>query len=156
MTKYESLLDDAEKENVEVVETSHFSGTQIKGLYVNNHIALNTDMKTDREKICVLAEELGHHYTAVGDILNQSSVENRKQELRGRILAYNRLIGLRGIISAYHRHCQNISESAEYLGVTEEFLQETLTYYKSKYGTHTQVDNYVIFFEPSLGVFEMV
>lgn len=45
LTKYESLLDDAEKENVEVVETSHFSGTQIKGLYVNNHIALNTDMK---------------------------------------------------------------------------------------------------------------
>ena len=35
MTKYELLLDDAEKEKIEVSETSYFSGTQIKGLYLN-------------------------------------------------------------------------------------------------------------------------
>lgn len=149
---YEELLIEAERNNLTVKEKPlPISKGRIKG----SHIAIRKNMP-ETEKKCVLAEELGHHYTAVGDILNQSRVENRKQELRGRILAYNRLIGLRGIISAYQRHCQNISESAEYLGVTEEFLQETLTYYKSKYGTHTQVDNYVIFFEPSLGVFEMV
>lgn len=33
LTKYEMLLDVAEKEDVIVEETSHFSGTRIKGLY---------------------------------------------------------------------------------------------------------------------------
>lgn len=152
MTTYNDLLIEADSNNLITKEKPLRAN---KGRIKGNRIAIKKDL-TEIEKKCVLAEELGHHYTAVGDILNQSSVENRKQELRGRILAYNRLIGLRGIIRAYQRHCQNISEFAEYLGVTEEFLQETLTYYKGKYGTHTQVDNYVIFFEPSLGVFEMI
>ena len=43
-----------------------------------------------------MAEELGHYYTGVGDILDQSSVSNRKQELCGRVYAYNKLIGLAG------------------------------------------------------------
>lgn len=156
LTNYELLLDDAEKENVEVVETSHFSGTQVKGLYLNNHIAINADMKTDTEKACVLAEELGHHYTAVGDIIDQSFVENRKQEMRGRILAYNKLVGLRGIVDAYLHHCQNLSDTAEYLEVTEEFLNDSLTYYTNKYGVCTQIDNYVIFFQPNIGVMELI
>ena len=155
-TKYELLLDDAEKEKIEVSETSYFSGTQIKGLYLNNHIAINNDMKTDTEKACVLAEELGHHYTAVGDIIDQSSAENRKQELRGRIWAYNNQVGLRGIIDAYLHNCQNLFETAEYLGVTEEFLNDSLTYYTNKYGVCTQVDNYVIFFQPNIGVMELI
>ena len=111
---------------------------------------------TQAEKACVLAEELGHYYTAVGDILDQSSTTNRKQELRGRIIAYNRLVGLRGIIEAYNHHCQDISETAEYLGVTEEFLNDTLTYYKNKYGMYTTVDNYTVIFEPSIAVLELI
>lgn len=156
MTKYELLLDDAEKENIEVSETSYFSGTQIKGLYLNNHIAINNDMKTDTEKACVLAEELGHHYTAVGDIIDQSNDENRKQELRSRIWAYNNQVGLRGIIDAYLHNCKNLFETAEYLGVTEEFLNDSLTYYTNKYGVCTQLDNYVIFFQPNIGVMELI
>ena len=41
-----------------------------------------------------LAEELGHHYTTVGDILDQTNVSNRKQERLARVWAYNRRIGL--------------------------------------------------------------
>ena len=156
MTKYEMLLDNAENEYVTVEETTHFSGTRIKGLYCDSHIAINKDIETETEKACVLAEELGHHYTAVGDILDQSSVENRNQELRGRILAYNKLVGLRGIIDAYNNHCQNITETAEYLGVTEEFLNDTITYYKTKYGVYTTVDNYAIIFEPTIAVLELI
>ena len=156
MTKYEMLLDNAENEDVTVEETTHFSGTRIKGLYCDSHIAINKDIETETEKTCVLAEELGHYYTAVGDILDQSSAENRKQEMRGRILAYNKLIGLRGIIDAYNHHCQNVAETAEYLGVTEEFLNDALTYYKSKYGVYVSVDNYIIMFEPNIAVAELI
>lgn len=156
MTKYEILLDNAESEDVTVEETSQFSGTRIKGLYCDRHIAINKDIETETEKACVLAEELGHYYTAVGDILDQSFATNRKQEMHGRIIAYNRLVGLRGIIDAYNHHCQGLCEAAEYLGVTEEFLNDALTYYKSKYGTYTIVDNYVVIFEPTIAVLELI
>nr|DAG24351.1 MAG TPA: IrrE protein [Caudoviricetes sp.]DAJ21050.1 MAG TPA: IrrE protein [Siphoviridae sp. ctoD011]DAN97384.1 MAG TPA: IrrE protein [Caudoviricetes sp.] len=156
MTKYETLLENASDAGVIVDETSHFCGTKIKGLYLDKHIAISKDISTDTEKACILAEELGHHYTATGNILDQSTVENRKQEMRGRIVAYNKLVGLRGIVDAYLHHCQSISESAEYLEVTEEFLIDSLTYYRNKYGVYTKLDNYVIVFEPNIAVLELV
>ena len=156
MTKYETLLENASDAGVIVDETSHFCGTKIKGLYLDKHIAISKDISTDTEKACILAEELGHHYTATGNILDQSTVENRTQEMRGRIVAYNKLVGLRGIVDAYLHHCQSISESAEYLEVTEEFLIDSLNYYRNKYGVYTKLDNYVIVFEPNIAVLELV
>ncbi len=156
MTEYEKLLDNATKDNVKVIENYLFESYRFKGLYCDGVVALNKNLKTDAERTCILAEELGHHYTAVGDILDQSAVANRKQEMHGRILAYNRLVGLRGIIDAYNHHCQGLSEAAEYLGVTEEFLNDTLIYYKNKYGVYTTIDNYTIIFEPSIAVLELV
>ena len=156
MTKYETLLENASDAGVIVDETSHFCGTKISGLYLDKHIAISKDISTDTEKACILAEELGHHYTATGNIRDQSTVENRKQEMRGRIVAYNKLVGLRGIVDAYLHHCQSISESAEYLEVTEEFLIDSLNYYRNKYGVYTKLDNYVIVFEPNIAVLELV
>ena len=156
MTKYETLLENASDAGVIVDETSHFCGTKIKGLYLDKHIAISKDISTDTEKACILAEELGHHYTATGNILDQSTVENRKQEMRGRFVAYIKLVGLRGIVDAYLHHCQSISESAEYLEVTEEFLIDSLNYYRNKYGVYTKLDNYVIVFEPNIAVLELV
>lgn len=46
---------------------------------------------TETEKKCIMAEELGHYYTGVGNILDQSSISNKKQEIHGRIHAYNKL-----------------------------------------------------------------
>lgn len=111
---------------------------------------------TETEKKCVMAEELGHYYTGTGDILDQSSVSNRKQELHGRIYAYNKLVGLMGIVRAHKKHCNSLSETAEFLDVTEEFLADALNYYRSKYGKSVNIDNYVIYFEPYLEVFEIV
>ena len=156
MTKYEFLLDEACEKNITVIENYDLTGTQLKGLYGNNIIAIGNTTDSNAERTCVLAEELGHHYTAVGDIIDQSSDENRKQELRGRIWAYNNQVGLRGIIDAYLHNCKNLFETAEYLGVTEEFLNDSLTYYTNKYGVCTQLDNYVIFFQPNISVMELI
>lgn len=149
---YEELLIEADANNLTVKEKPlPISKGRIKG----NRIAIRKDM-TETEKACVLAEELGHYYTAVGNILDQSSVENRKQEMQGRILAYNKQVGLRGIVDAYLHHCQNLSEAAEYLGVTEEFLSDSITYYKNKYGVYATVDNYTVVFEPTIAVIELI
>lgn len=83
-------------------------------------------------------------------------VSNRKQELEARFAAYNCFIGLLGIIQAYKNSCHNLHDMAEFLEVTEEFLSEALNCYRSKYGICTKLDNYIIYFEPNLGVMELL
>ncbi len=151
MTTYEDLLIEADNNNLITKEKPlRAHNGRIKG----NRIAINSKLP-EKEKKCVMAEELGHYYTGSGNILDQSSISNRKQELHGRIYSYNKLIGLMGIVDAYKHHCWNLSESAEYLDVTEEFLHEAISYYKSKYGTSITIENYTIFFEPCVGVLEL-
>ncbi|MBR2408960.1 MAG: hypothetical protein IKB07_08390 [Lachnospiraceae bacterium] len=146
---YEDLLIEAEKENLIVKEKPlQAHDGRIKG----NRIAIRKDIPTLAEKACVLAEEIGHYKTTVGDILHQDDVCDKKQENAARLWAYNRLVGLRGIIDGFLHGCRNRAELAEYLGVTESFLQNAIDCYKRKYGLCVTVDNYVIYFEPALAV----
>lgn len=153
MDKTEEMIQEARGLGAEVVDWD-FKDTRIKGLYCDGMIAVSSRL-SDKEKAAVLAEELGHHLTAAGDILDQHEAGNRKQELRGRIWAYNRLIGLTGILRAYKAGCRNRYEIAELLDVPEAVLQEAVDYYHGRYGICTQIDNYVIYFEP-LGVMELI
>ena len=82
------------------------------------------------------------------------SIQNRKQERQARLHGYNRLIGLAGLIEAYEHGCQNRYEIAEFLEVTEEFLEECISCYRDKYGIYKGIDNYVIYFIPHLIVFK--
>lgn len=148
---YDNLLMEAEKEGV-IVREKDIPG--YGGRTYENRIAIHKDIATSKEKTCVLAEELGHYHTTIGDIHDQSLASNRKQELHARLHGYNRLIGLNGIIRAYRHHCQNLAEMAEYLEVTETFLKEALEIYRQKYGTGVEIDNYVVIFEPRLAVLE--
>ena len=143
---YEELQIQACKDGIEIIEYP-FKSSNIKGLYCNGTVALNEDM-TQVEKSCVLAEEIGHHCTSSGDILDQTDIMNRKQEYRARFYGYNLKIGLTGLIRAYEEGCQNLYEMAESLDVTEEYLQAAIDCYHAKYGQYTAVDNYMINFEP--------
>ena len=152
MTTYTDLLIEADKQHLITKEKPLRANCgRIKG----NRIAIKHDLD-ETEKKCTLAEELGHYHTTVGDIMDQSSDANRKQELRARLWSYNKLIGLHGIISCYKSGCQTLYDMADHLGVTEEFLQEALQCYRSKYGIYTRVDNYAIYFEPGLSVLELI
>lgn len=155
MTEYEKLLDKAENNKVHVFENYDLSGTRLKGLYCDGNIALSRDLHTEAEKRCVLAEEIGHHYTTIGNILELNKSGNGKQEQQARLWAYNSAVGLIGIVNAYKAGCQNLYEMAEYLRVDEEFLLNALERYRSKYGVCTTIDNYMVFFEPNLGVLEI-
>ena len=156
MTKYEELLEIASQENVKVYENYDLSGTRLKGLYCDGVIALDKDIETQTERACVLAEELGHHYTTVGDITDLTSMNNQKQELKARLTAYNDRIGLQGIIDAYKARRTSPEEMAEFLDVTPEFLQDALECYRTKYAPYVAIDNYVVFFDPCLAVLEVI
>ena len=150
---YEELLQHADSEQIIVKEKPL---KNFDGLAFGNKIAIRKDINTSKEKSCVLAEELGHYYTTSGNILDQSDTMNRKQELKARFTGYNIKIGLMGIVSAYESGCSNLYEMAEYLDVTEEYLQDALECYKSKYGEYVSVDNYAIYFIPSLMVLKII
>lgn len=142
---YEELLTISDSEHL-IVKEKNIPGHG--GRIYKNRIAINRLLPTQVEKSCVLAEELGHHYTTAGNILDQTDVMNRKQEYRARLYGYNLKIGLTGLIRAYEAGCRNLYEMAEFLDATEEYLKEAIQCYRSKYGVYTDVDNYVIYFEP--------
>lgn len=149
---YEVLLNAADQAGLTVKEKPL---SESDGLIKGNRIAIRKDIPTQAEKSCVLAEELGHYFTSAGNILDQTDIVNRKQEYRARLYGYNLQIGLRGIISAHTAGCRNLYEMADYLDVTEEYLKEALDCYQSKYGEYVKVDNYMIYFIPSLAVLEI-
>lgn len=146
---YEELLKEADSIGLIVKEKPLRSGD---GRIYGNKIAIRKDIPTQTEKACVLAEELGHHCTSSGNIIDQNIIFNRQQELRARMYGYNLSIGLMGIAKAFESGCRNLYEMAEFLDVTEEYLKEAIESYRKKYGVFTVVDNYLIYFEPQLSV----
>lgn len=142
---YEQLLTVADQEGLLVKEHSLINHD---GLISGRRIAIRRNIETQAGKSCVLAEEIGHHCTSSGNILDQTNIMNRKQEYRARLYGYNLKIGLSGLIRAYEAGCRNIFEMAEFLDATEEYLREAIQCYRSKYGICVAVDNYIIYFEP--------
>lgn len=123
--------------------------SKLKGLYGDNVIWINKNIPTQNEKHCILAEEMGHHCTSYGNILDQKCVNNRKQEKRARNWAYERLVPLHGLVSAFNKgYTLNRYDLADYLGVTENFLEHAIDRYKQKYGIFVRFRHYKIFFDP--------
>lgn len=123
MTNYEKLI--AEYDNKLDISERKMKN---KGLYADNCIWINKDMKDD-EKTCILAEEIGHYHTSTGDILDQSNIENYKQEYIARKWAYEKIVPIENIIFAITDGHSEIWDMAEYLDVNEIFLREALIYY---------------------------
>lgn len=152
MTQIEELEQEAFNQKISV-DYIAFSSNRLNGIYIDNSIALKKGMSTAKTAD-TLAEELEHHYVTIGNILDQSDISNRKQEQLARFRAYNRRIGLAGIIRGYQQCCRNYHELAECLDVSEEFLKDALECYRQKYGVCVELDNYMIMFEPYLAVVE--
>ena len=131
LNSFERLLEHTDTQHIRVLEKQFKSNA--KGLIKGNKIAIRQDIPTV-EKASVLAEELGHYYTTVGNILDQEDAGNRKQEHKAR------------------KGCTTIYEMAEELEVCEDFLRSALNHYHDKYGCCTDYNGYRISFEPSFSI----
>ncbi len=133
---YDSLCIEYENEvqiterNVER-ECEEFDVYGMKGLYVDGNIALERSM-TFRHKKCKLAEEIGHHYTTSGNILDMRIPNNRKQERRAREWGANKLVNYNRFIRACNMY-DNIYQIAEELDVTYDTVE---AYYNYLYRTN--------------------
>ena len=132
MSKLNELYIHADKNDIEIIDYD-FKSDNIKGLYCDNVIALKKGLP-EAEKTCVLAEELGHYYTSVGNILDQHDPNNQKQENIARRWATNTLLCPADLVRAYRAGNEYISDIAEYLGVTSEFLIDSINVFSAKYG----------------------
>lgn len=128
--EYTELIADTDNENIEVVELDLGSKKEC-GKCIGNIIFLNKEMNVIQKK-CVLAEELGHFYTTVGDITGLKNVINLKEEQRARRWSYKKLIPLCELKKAYEKGLKFDYEIAEELGVTITFLKNTIDYYKCR------------------------
>lgn len=128
MNKYEQLLCEYGDE-LDITERD----MKNKGLYSDNTIWINRNLHT-AEKTCILAEEIGHYETSVGDILDQKDVSNAKQEGKARAWAYDKLIPIEELKRAFDTGCRATYEIADYLDVDEGFLKNSLDHYTSKHG----------------------
>ena len=133
MTKFERLLQEAEESGIRVYNFD-LGGNGLDGLYINGNVALSNKIETNARRACILAEELGHHYTTVGDILDQSDIGNRKQERKARAWAYRKMVPLSSIKQAFTMGHYEPWEIAEYLDVDERFLREAMQYYEEVHG----------------------
>jgi len=150
---YDKLLDTAEQHGLYVYEVDFKSRS--KGLIRGKIVGIEKHLSKP-EKTCILAEELGHYHTTVGNILDQTDIGNRKQELRAREWAYHCMLPLDRIVQAHHERISGRYDLAEYLGVTEQFLQAAIDRYTEKYGLYVKADDrHYICFEP-LRVLELL
>ncbi|EBF5125594.1 ImmA/IrrE family metallo-endopeptidase [Listeria monocytogenes] len=133
-----------------IIEDTKMEKTH-KGLYYNKHIFVNPN-QSDVEMRCTLAEEVGHHHLTVGNIVNQETINDRKQEKLARNWGYESLVPLRKIIDAYYEGYTEYYEVAEFLEVTEDFLKHSIEYYKNKYGNTVECNGYVIIFRSSIQI----
>lgn len=147
---YETLLLEAEKNTVDVYEKK--MPTRMKGLYGDRVIWINKE-QTSTEKYCTLSEELGHHFLTTGHILELKTITDKKQEKLARNWGYKKLVPLRKIVQAHKDGIKNKYELAEYLNVTELFLEEALNRYQEEYGLFKKMGELTICFAP-LGVIE--
>ena len=145
---YDELISEAEQMGLIVKEKPLQSAD---GRILNNKIVIR-DSLDELGKKCVLAEEIGHYLKNAGDILDQRSTSNSRQEDRARSWAYDRLIGLDGLVSAFECGCQTKFDVAEYLDVTTAFLDDALKKYKERYGIVVKYKEYFIYFYPCLAV----
>lgn len=124
----------------------------IRGIYLKRGcskvILLSRRIETINEKLCVLVEEEGHYFTTVGDITDQSKVENRKQELKARRWAVRKLIPIEQFIEAFKSGITTKQELADFLNVTEKFLLMSIDHYKNIYGVCHKIGDYTIYFDP--------
>lgn len=148
---YETLLMEAEDNGIEVLEDSRIG--KLNGLYIDDMIIINSNIQTDVERLCVLAEELGHFYTSSGNILDQSKIQNRKQEYKARGWGYEKIIPIHRLIDGYLHGATNLFNLSEYLGVTEKYLIDAINYYHGKYGIFVDYRDYRVYFNPLVVVY---
>lgn len=113
-------------ENIVRIKEKHLN-YGFKGLYSNGIIFIEKSL-CHIEKKCILAEELGHHFTTSGEIIDLRNIINIKQEKKAHMWAVNELVSCADFLNAI-RLFDCDYKIAEYLEITKWFLDDVYSVY---------------------------
>ena len=139
--EFEEMLQYAFDQGVQVIEYA-FNG-ELGGYYCDGYIFIDK-FATEADKLALLAEEIGHHYTAVADISHADTANKRKQEQQGRRWAIKTLVSFNDIVESVIKGSDNLYDISEDLRLPVDFLNEAIAYYHSKYGCNYDYDGYTV------------
>ena len=165
MTKFEQLLDIAEKENIIIkfvdeipevfAEALYISKFGIRIILMANILKSNTIRMTE-----VLAEELGHHFTSMGDNIEPKNYFDKvnidKCEAKALRWACNFLVPKDELIDELRKKPTSIDELADGLSVSRDILMQSF-YYLSLNNEYLQIedDRYLVLSSyPTLYMFD--
>lgn len=147
MTQYEELIDEISDDGIEVIEFD-FTNDTFHGLYADGIIAINKHLPISEKRV-TLYEEWGHAKTNCGNILNQSKLNNRKQELSARRWAHEKFMPVEKFIELIIEHRPtDIWDLLDILDVPQSYLTDLIHYYINKYGLYKEFDGGCIWFDP--------
>ncbi|MGR3742148.1 ImmA/IrrE family metallo-endopeptidase [Companilactobacillus sp. DQM5] len=95
--------------------------------------------KTQNE---LLAEEVAHYATTVGNIVNKNDSISRKQELQARRTAVTYLVTLDDLIECYEDGDTKLFELADHLNINEDKILNAIDYYRNKLGLNFKYKDY--------------
>lgn len=126
------------------------------GLIYNKSIAIRKDIRTKKEKSQVLTEEYAHHKLTVGNILDLSDANARRQERIARDYAFDIKVGLEGLIEGFEKGCRGLDDLSEFLDCTPDYLMACLDRYHQKFGRYKKHGEYLIVFEPAFSILKLM
>lgn len=144
MTRFERLM--IQYPHLDIKEDSYMP-KGLSGLYFDNSIRINKRLLA-YEKTGVLAEEIGHHETTHGDILDYNDTRKRKLEVLARRWGYEKIVSLDKLIQCYEARYITIEDVCTHLEITDTYLKSALEFYNVKYGGACTHKNYRITFDP--------
>jgi Zn-dependent peptidase ImmA (M78 family) len=132
MDKLNDIFKIIDNENI-ILEETNLNHTYLKGIYfsipeVPPTIGIDKSIVSySFMYISVLAEELGHHFTTSGNLLNDCNnyseeLQKNKKEQNAKLWAANLLISDEEFVHALNSCISSISSMAEYFNVTEEII----------------------------------
>ena len=130
MRKRLELLHLIEKENIildEDLKISKTSGIYINVPGINPIIGINKNVSTEKEYYSILAEELGHHFKTIGNLIKKETsyignILKQKEELKAKLWASNFFISDEEFVQAILDCSNNIYTLSEKFNVTEEII----------------------------------
>lgn len=133
MKNLKDIFNIIDKENI-ILEDKVNLKYGIEGIYLklpglNPTIGVSSSIVHNSKKyISVLAEELGHHFTTMGNLTAECITYNEKlykckKEKKARMWAANFLISDAEFVQALYNCESNMQEMSDYFNVTEEIIK---------------------------------
>lgn len=133
MKKLEELFHIIEKENI-IFEENNIQYENSKGVYINipdipPTIGISKSIVNDRCKyVSIIAEELGHHFTSIGNLTIESKnysekLQKAKKENKAKTWAANFLISDDDFVQALYKCISTSYDMCDCFNVTNEILQ---------------------------------